>query len=191
MSADRFRFPSLRPLAAAVGLAAATMSAQAQNLQQLYEAARGYDASYLAVRAQTEAAQARLAQAGALRLPVVGLNASSTRSGSDAPDQTVTLPDGSKVPYEARVYGTVNQAAISARQPLYNKANVEAIAQAEKAYEIATADLEAAEQDLIVRLAQAYFDVLAAQDSLETVPTTSSVGRWPARAFWVSSSAIS
>ena len=169
MSADRFRFPSLRPLAAAVGLAAATMSAQAQNLQQLYEAARGYDASYLAVRAQTEAAQARLAQAGALRLPVVGLNASSTRSGSDAPDQTVTLPDGSKVPYEARVYGTVNQAAISARQPLYNKANVEAIAQAEKAYEIATADLEAAEQDLIVRLAQAYFDVLAAQDSLETV----------------------
>ena len=169
MSADRFRFPSLRPLAAAVGLAAAAMSAQAQNLQQLYEAARGYDASYLAVRAQTEAAQARLAQAGALRLPVVGLNASSTRSGSDAPDQTVTLPDGSKVPYEARVYGTVNQAAISARQPLYNKANGEAIAQAEKAYEIATADLEAAEQDLIVRLAQAYFDVLAAQDSLETV----------------------
>ena len=111
MSADRFRFPSLRPLAAAVGLAAAAMSAQAQNLQQLYEAARGYDASYLAVRAQTEAAQARLAQAGALRLPVVGLTASSTRSGSDAPDQTVTLPDGSKDPDEARVYGNVHPAA--------------------------------------------------------------------------------
>jgi outer membrane protein len=164
MSADRFRFPSLRPLAAAVALAACALSAKAQNLQQLYEAARSYDATYLAVRAQTEAAQARLAQSGALRLPVVGLNASASRSGSDAPD--VTLPNG--VSNEARVYGNVNQAAISARQPLYNKANGETIAQAEKAYEIATADLEAAEQDLIVRLAQAYFDVLAAQDSLET-----------------------
>jgi outer membrane protein len=164
MSADRFRFPSLRPLAAAVALAAAAMSAQAQNLLQLYEAARSYDASYLAVRAQTEAAQARLAQAGALRLPVVGLNASAARNGSDSPDLPAGLPNA-----EARVYGNVNQAAINARQPLYNKANSEAIAQAEKAYEIATADLEAAEQDLIVRLAQAYFDVLAAQDALETV----------------------
>ena len=164
MSADRFRLPSLRPLAAAVALAACALSAKAQNLQQLYEAARSYDATYLAVRAQTEAAQARLAQAGALRLPVVGLNASASRSGSDAPDLPDGLPNS-----EARVYGNVNQAAISARQPLYNKANSETIAQAEKAYEIATADLEAAEQDLIVRLAQAYFDVLAAEDALTTI----------------------
>ncbi len=67
-----------------------------------------------------------------------------------------------------RGYGNVNQAAINARHPLYNKANSETIAQAEKAYEVAIADLESAEQDLIVRLALAYFDVLAAQDALAT-----------------------
>ena len=165
MPVARFRNLSLRPLAVGVALAAASMLAQAQNLQQLYEAARGYDATYLAVLAQTEAAQSRLAQSGALRLPVATLGASATRSGSDAPD--VTLPDGSVNP--ARVYGNVNQAAINARQPLYNKANEETIAQAEKAYELATADLVAAEQDLIVRLAQAYFDVLAAEDNLSTI----------------------
>ena len=165
MSLARFRTLSLRPLAVGVALAAASMLAQAQNLQQLYEAARGYDATYLAVLAQTEAAQSRLAQSGALRLPVATLGASATRSGNDAPD--ITLPDGSVNP--ARVYGNVNQAAINARQPLYNKANEETISQAEKAYEIATADLVAAEQDLIVRLAQAYFDVLAAEDNLSTI----------------------
>ena len=123
MSLARFRTLSLRPLAVGVALAAASMLAQAQNLQQLYEAARGYDATYLAVLAQTEAAQSRLAQSGALRLPVATLGASATRSGNDAPD--ITLPDGSVNP--ARVYGNVNQAAINARQPLYNKANEETI----------------------------------------------------------------
>ena len=164
MPIARLRLSMLRPAAAGAALAAASLAAPAQNLQQLYEAARNYDATYLAVRAQTEAAQSRLAQSGALRLPTVGLNASATRSGTDAPD--ITLPDGSVS--EARVYGNVNQAAITARQPLYNKANSETIAQAEKAYEVATADLQSAEQDLIVRLAQAYFDVLSAEDTLAT-----------------------
>ena len=164
MPIARLCLSMLRPVAAGAALAAASFAAPAQNLQQLYEAARNYDATYLAVRAQTEASQSRLAQSGALRLPTVGLNASATRSTTDAPD--ITLPDGSV--NEARVYGNVNEAAITARQPLYNKANSETIAQAEKAYEVATADLQSAEQDLIVRLAQAYFDVLAAEDALTT-----------------------
>ena len=164
MPTPRFRPLSVRPLAVGIALAVASMLTQAQNLQQLYEAARNYDATYLAARAQADAAQDRLAQSGALRLPVATLGASAKRNGSDAPD--ITLPDGSSNP--ARVYGNVNQAAINARQPLYNRANSETIAQAEKAYEIATADLETAEQDLIVRLAQAYFDVLASEDSLAT-----------------------
>ena len=49
MSVVRQRFPRLRPFVAGVALAAASFAAQAQNLQQLYEAARNYDATYLAV----------------------------------------------------------------------------------------------------------------------------------------------
>jgi len=147
---------SLRTLAAGVAMALASMLAQAQSLQELYDDARGYDATYLAARSTADAAEFRLAQSGALRLPTAGLAASSTRSYSDVPQ------------YTDNFLATVNQIALTARQPLYNPVNGETISQAEKAYEVATADLQTAEQDLIVRLAQAYFDVLAAQDTLTT-----------------------
>ena len=159
MPVSRPRPNLLKPLAAGVALALASMLAQAQSLQDLYDAARGYDATYLAARSTAEAAQSRLAQSDALRLPSAGLAVTTTRSGSDGPGQLFT---------NGNTYGTVNQLALTARQPIYNRANVETISQAEKAYEIAIADLETAEQDLIVRLAQAYFDVLTAQDSLGT-----------------------
>ena len=151
----RARVP-LKALAAGLALALTTMLAQAQSLQELYDAARSYDATYLAARATADAAQYRLEQTKALRLPSASVYASTTRSGTDIPR------------IDDNVYGTVNQVTLNARQPLYNKANSETISSAEKAYEIATADLQAAEQNLIVRLAQAYFDVLSAQDNLGT-----------------------
>lgn len=145
-----------RPLAVALALALTALGARAQNLQELYDAARSYDATYLAARALADSAQYRLEQVKALRLPSASVNASTTRSGTD--DTRI----------DENFYGTVNQATLNARQPIYNKTNSETIAGAEKTYEIATIELQAAEQDLIVRLAQAYFDVLAAQDDLAT-----------------------
>jgi outer membrane protein len=59
-------------------------------------------------------------------------------------------------------------ASINGRQPLFNRANSATIAQAERTLESSLADLDTAEQDLILRLSQAYFDVLGAQDTLET-----------------------
>jgi outer membrane protein len=58
---------------------------------------------------------------------------------------------------------------VSASQPLYRPANTATYAQGLKQAEVAQAQLTAAEQDLIVRVSQAYFDVLAAQDSLTFV----------------------
>jgi outer membrane protein len=57
-------------------------------------------------------------------------------------------------------------AALTGSYPLYNQNNRVAIQQAQRSLDAATADLETAEQDLIVRLAQAYFDVLTAQEAL-------------------------
>ncbi|RYZ11678.1 MAG: channel protein TolC [Comamonadaceae bacterium] len=56
-----------------------------------------------------------------------------------------------------------------ATQPLYRPANWATYEQGLRQAEIAAAVLEGAEQDLIVRLSQAYFDVLASQDSLALV----------------------
>ena len=125
----------------------------AQDLLQLYEAARGYDATYLAARALTESAEFRAAQAEALNRPSANVTAGATSEIIDVP----TIGDGDS--------NTV-QAALNARYALFNRANQSTVAQARKSYEVAKADLETAEQDLILRVAQAYFDVLAAQDTL-------------------------
>ncbi len=66
--------------------------------------------------------------------------------------------------------GTDNNlnARADARYPLFNRGNAATLQQARKTLESAQADLSAAEQDLMVRLSQAYFDVLASQDALAT-----------------------
>lgn len=144
----------LQPLALAASLLLAG-AAQAQSLQELYDAARGYDATYLSTRAAADAAAARAAQAEALTRPSLGLGASGTLARSDPPST-----------------GAINSTTIAAnlqgKYSVYNAANGPTIDKARRGYALAQADLEAAEQDLIVRLATAYFDVLAAKDALST-----------------------
>lgn len=146
--------PQLTALAVAL-LCSAAVPVQAQSLKELFEAARGYDATFLAARAQAEAAQFRAAQADALLRPSVGLQAEYKHNGYDTP------LGGSK---SARIAS----AGLSATQPLYNPASSASVDKAQRSLDAATADLQNAEQDLIVRVSQAYFDVLAAQDALNT-----------------------
>ncbi|MFG6448212.1 TolC family outer membrane protein [Roseateles sp. BYS180W] len=134
------------------------VGAQAQSLKELYEAALAYDASYLAALAQASAAPHRAAQTQALARPTLGLSTSATRSESDPPG---SLP-------RDRVGSTVLQTGLQARMSLFNRANAVSIEQAQRSLEVAQLDVAQAEQDLIVRVAQAYFDVLAAQDALAT-----------------------
>ena len=58
--------------------------------------------------------------------------------------------------------------SVNGRQPLFNRSNDATIAQAELSLESSLADLDTAEQDLMLRVSQAYFDVLGAQDTLQT-----------------------
>ena len=57
---------------------------------------------------------------------------------------------------------------ITGRQPILNQSNRTTIAQSERSLVSSLADLDAAEQDLMLRVSQAYFDVLGAQDTLAT-----------------------
>jgi outer membrane protein len=154
MSLKRSLVPRARLVPVALALGLAGPLARAEDLMELYNAARAYDATYLSARAQADSVQYRTAQANALRLPSVGLAGNATRGESDAPGFPSTLSQNSV------------GATLSARQPLFNRANGATIAQAERDLEVARATLETAEQDLIVRVAQAYFDVLSAQDTL-------------------------
>jgi outer membrane protein len=153
------RKPSLLPLslAMAAALLVAAPLAQAQSLLELYDAARTFDASYQSARLQYDANLARAAQAQAGILPTAGLAAGVSRTGFENTNPAVD-----------RSFNSQN-ATLSATQPLYRPASWASYAQGKKQVELAKAQLEAAEQDLIVRTAQAYFDVLAAQDTLAFV----------------------
>ncbi|NCT84766.1 MAG: TolC family outer membrane protein [Comamonadaceae bacterium] len=144
----------LQPLAIAAGLLLAG-AAQAQSLQELYDAARGYDATFLASRASADAAAARVAQAESLLRPTLGLQATGTYARTDPP---------STAAYNARTL----TAGLQGKYSVYNASNIPTIDKARRAYALAQADLDLAEQDLIVRLTTAYFDVLAASDTLNT-----------------------
>ncbi len=146
------------PLTIGLALAwALATPAQAQSLASLVEAARAYDASYLAARSAADAAQARADQAQAGLLPTVGLSAGINRSHVD-----------NASPVADRSVGSRNL-TLSASHPLYRPANRLAAQQGESSRVVAQAQLKQAEQDLIVRITQAYFDVLAAQDTLTFV----------------------
>jgi hypothetical protein len=56
-----------------------------------------------------------------------------------------------------------------AAMPLYRPANRELLRQSELSVQVAEIQLEQARQDLILRVSQAYFDVLSAQDSLSVI----------------------
>lgn len=146
----------LLPLPLAIGMAFSS-AAQAENLLELYQSARAFDATYQSARAQYDANVSRAAQTRAGLLPTVGLSA-----GVSLTDIDITTPAVN------RDYRTEN-AAISGSQPLYRPANRITYEQGRKQVDIALAQLQVAEQDLVLRVSQSYFDVLAAQDTLAFV----------------------
>jgi len=150
----------LLPLATALALALCG-TARAEGLLQLYEAARAYDATWQSARSQYEANVFRGEQARAGILPQAGLSAGVTRSELDS---RIAAPGVSS----DRGF-TTQQATLSASQPLYRPANVATYRQGQRQIELAEYQLTAAGQDLMIRVSQAYFDVLAAQDTLAFV----------------------
>ncbi|MCM2342462.1 TolC family outer membrane protein [Rhodoferax sp.] len=149
---------NLRQLPLALALTAAfVLPAQAQSLVELYDAARGFDASYQSAKSLYEANLSKAEQAKAGLLPSVNLGMGVNRANIDSDIETME-----------RSYGN-QSATLSASQPLYRPANVATAAQGKKSAEVALAQLQAADQDLIVRVSQAYFDVLTAGDSLNFV----------------------
>ena len=110
-------------------------------------------------------------QAWSAVLPQVNGTASQTRDHSEGyQDQIVQLTPSSPVtvvPYE-NVAGTItNQWALNLQQNVFSWANWVALKQANSEVAQAEATYAAAEQDLILRVSQAYFNVLAAEDGVE------------------------
>ncbi len=133
-------------------------SAQAQNLMSLFETARGYDATYKAAQSQYTANLSKGEQAKALLLPTVGLTANLNNTNFER----LTPPPGTFSAQSGAL-------TLNASHPLYRPANSASYQQGMRQLALASIQLKAAEQDLMVRLSQAYFDVLISRESLEFV----------------------
>lgn len=139
-------------------IAAAFMatSLQAMDLMQVYSLALESDPLLLAEKASRSATDEQKQQARANFLPDLSLTANTTRVWQDSAAQTF----GGNREFNSHGY------TLTLTQPLYRKQNFVLDKQADIAIESATASYLAQEQNLIVRVAEGYFNVLAAQDDV-------------------------
>ncbi len=144
-------------------LACAPLGAAAENLTQVYQDARGYDAQYAAARYALLAGLERVPQGRALLLPSVNLTANSTRSNLESDSKDTAVQPSFERDTNSYGYG------LNFTQPLYRPQNWIQYDQAGFLAKQTEAQFGLAGQDLMLRTAQAYFDVLAAQDSLALV----------------------
>jgi outer membrane protein len=143
----------LKRLAALLAASGLALSAHAADLIGVYRDALASDPVYQAARAQYQASVERLPQARAGYLPYVTGSAGAYRNYNEA--------EGAEdLDYSTRGFN------LTLSQPLFRMQNWIAISQAEKQLVQAEATLTTASQDLILRVAQAYFDVLLAQDNV-------------------------
>ncbi|MET0384055.1 MAG: TolC family outer membrane protein, partial [Burkholderiaceae bacterium] len=158
--------PARTPLVWALVLASGSAAVQAQNLSEVVDAARGYDATYLGARSNADAARYRYEQTLALHRPSANLAVQLQRTDSHTP---YAVAEGGL----AATKSDIGTATVSAQQTLFNRQNSLQIDEAQKAVDASQSQVAQAEQDLIVRVAQAYFNVLAAADALHTVQANS------------------
>ena len=133
--------------------------AAAADLLDIYRAALASDPVYSAARASWAAAQEKLPQGRAGLLPQASLSASTQHNDRDLNFRDSTQP-GSRSQFNS------NSASVSITQPIYRQQNFAAYEQGKTQVVLADAQLASAGQDLILRVAQAYFDVLLARDSV-------------------------
>lgn len=147
-----------------LALPALPLPAWAQDLQQIYRDAKSYDAQFAAARHALQAGLEKLPQGRALILPTLGLTANLTNTRTDTEPHNNSIGVATTL-RDARSHGY----SISFSQPIYRRQNTLQYNQAEFQVKQAEATFGQAGQDLAVRAAQAYFDVLAAQDTLALV----------------------
>lgn len=135
--------------------AAFSLPAQAENLSEVYRAALAHDAGYAAAQAAFRAAQEKTPQARAGLLPSLSLNANGRHNDIDS--------DIANSEFYSHGWG------VSAAQPIFRGQNWVAYDQAKISVLLAENQFKAAGQDLVLRAARAYFDVLLAQDNLEFI----------------------
>jgi len=139
------------------------LAASAQTLSQVYQDAKAYDAQFAAARFTLQAGLEKLPQGRALVLPTLNLSASATNTRIDSEPHNASEAPGFVRDLRSHGY------TLSFSQPLYRKQNFIQYDQEGYLVKQAEAVFGQAAQDLVLPVAQAYFDVLASGDTLALV----------------------
>jgi outer membrane protein len=165
--------------ALSIFLILSSSSAWADNLLDVYNLAKDGDPTFLASEAGTRATSERVNQSMATLLPQLSARAnyrvssgtsSRLTTGVFTPVSTSQDPNPDDVdiysPSSGEDDSTSSGYTISLTQEIYNHASWLGLRQSEKRALQSKVNHEGSRQDLIVRVAEAYFNVLAAQDSV-------------------------
>ncbi len=139
--------------ASALMLGAASL--QAEDLLDAYRMAQQSDPTLRAAEAGNQAAQQGRAQSRAALLPQINLSGNVTQNSRD-------ITGIGSEDFDSNGY------TLSLSQSLYHHDYYKRLKVADAGIAKANAEVEAARQGLILRVAEAYFNLLAAQDSLAT-----------------------
>lgn len=150
---------------------------RAQTLAELLDIARHSDPTYLTAKTAVQAAEARTDQARGALLPQLNASFSSNYNDREYLTRSELAP-------EERDHYNSNSRQLNLTQPLWRTANYLGWQQAKLVVSQAEAQLLAAEQDLVARLATAWFDLLAARDNVvfTTRQAATAERRWRAAA---------
>jgi outer membrane protein len=159
--------------AALTGFASATFAAT--DLLTAWQAAQRHDAEFAAEKAQWQAGQTLRRQARALLLPQVQAEGSIGRRTLDSTTEGAQFSAaGFGAPGIANFSNSIEDGdasrwALSARQPLYDAERFAGYTQTQRQAEMADVQYRAAEQQLLLRTAQAYFDCVRAAQRVQTL----------------------
>lgn len=136
-----------------------------QNLLDIYQLALTSDPTLASAHSANTATQEKVVQGKALLLPNISLNGNASRSYTDIQYRggASIFSNGGPETFDTLGY------SLNVSQPLFRKQN--SVQYEQSKIQVAQADkqLQAVQQDLILRVAQVYFDVLLAQDKIDLI----------------------
>lgn len=143
----------LNSLFVGIVLAGSSQMATAQDLQQIYQLALQNDPTALKAEAQFRATQEKIEQARSVLLPQIAANASYTDQSSETDDLTTDT--------------TTTRVSLDLNMQLYHHNSWLALETSKKTAHQSDINYQFVKQQLVTRVTESYFNVLAAYDGLE------------------------
>ncbi|HSD39888.1 MAG TPA: TolC family outer membrane protein [Rhodocyclaceae bacterium] len=148
----------MKRIACLVMVACSTMNAHAADLLDIYRDALVSDSQFTSARAQLESGKEKGPQGTANILPVLNMTGGASYTNTE-----IDLPTDRKFGFNTNSY------QIQLTQPLFRWQNWVSYKQGDLQVGLAQAQFQTARNDLALRAAQTYFDVLYAEEVLASV----------------------